>query len=97
MFGDVLTIPSPDLLTALNWVDAALGQVINKLKEKDLYKSTLIVVASKHGQSAIDPTAFKKVDPAVFTAKLAVETGHITVRTHLRPHSHLRQARGHKK
>ena len=70
---------TPDLLTALNFVDASLGTVVNKLKAKGFYNDTLIIVASKHGQSPINPNLFKEVDPANFTAALAVKTNHLTV------------------
>jgi hypothetical protein len=70
---------SPDLLTAMKFVDSSLGAIINGLKAKNLYQSTLIFICSKHGQSPIDPTAFKKVDPALVEAPLGVPHNHTTV------------------
>lgn len=60
-------------------MDASLGSIVNKLKQKNILDDTLIIVASKHGQAPIDPTLFKEVDPKVFAAELAVPTFHTTV------------------
>ena len=54
---------TPDLLRAIDFVDNSIGQVVAKLKEKNLYEDTLIFVASKHGQAPIDPKLFAEVDP----------------------------------
>lgn len=69
---------TPDLETAVKFVDHSLGAVINKMKAKNVYDDTLIIVCSKHGQSAIDPTLFKEVDPAVFAKEIGVNTSFIT-------------------
>ncbi|KAK5016848.1 hypothetical protein LTR39_001867 [Cryomyces antarcticus] len=58
---------TPALLQAFDFVDASLGAVVAKLKAKNLYNSTLIVVASKHGQAAIDPKLYAKIDPTLIT------------------------------
>ncbi|TDL24276.1 type I phosphodiesterase/nucleotide pyrophosphatase [Rickenella mellea] len=55
---------TPELLKALDFVDASLGKVVAKLESKSLLDDTLIIVASKHGQAPIDPTKFGEVDPA---------------------------------
>jgi predicted AlkP superfamily pyrophosphatase or phosphodiesterase len=39
----------------MDFVDESLGKIVAKLKSKALYKDTLIIVASKHGQAPIDP------------------------------------------
>lgn len=69
---------SPDLKTAMDFVDASLGQIVSKLKAKGIYDKTLIIVASKHGQSPIDPTKFRKIDPKNLTNYIGVPTDHIT-------------------
>lgn len=74
---------SPDLLKAMDFMDASLGAIVNKLKQKDLYEDTLIIVNSKHGQTPIDPTAFKEIDPKIFAAELVVPTFHTTVKDHV--------------
>jgi arylsulfatase A-like enzyme len=63
----------------MDFMDASLGAIVNKLKQKNLYEDTLIIVNSKHGQTPMDPIAFKEVDPKVFAAALAVPTFHTTV------------------
>ena len=69
---------TPDLETAVQFVDDSLGAVIDKLKAKNLYDETLMIVCSKHGQSPIDPSLFKKVDPDLFTKEVGVNTSFIT-------------------
>ena len=54
---------TPNLLKALDFVDASLGQIVSKLKSKGLLDDTLIIVASKHGQASINPKLFGEVDP----------------------------------
>lgn len=65
------------LLTAITFVDKSLGAVVNKLKAKNIYDQTLIIVCSKHGQSPIDPALFKEVDPATLTTEIGVNTSFI--------------------
>ncbi|KAM0796201.1 type I phosphodiesterase/nucleotide pyrophosphatase [Usnea florida] len=55
------------ILEAIDFVDASLGAVVNKLKSKGLYNDTLIIVASKHGNAPINPALFGEVDPAQIT------------------------------
>ncbi|HLH01873.1 MAG TPA: alkaline phosphatase family protein [Bryobacteraceae bacterium] len=55
---DAAGTPGPELLTEIEYVDAALGQMVDNLKDQGLYDSTLIVVTAKHGQSPIDPNRF---------------------------------------
>jgi arylsulfatase A-like enzyme len=54
-------------------VDASLGKVVAKLIEKKIYDKTLIVVASKHGQTPIDPTKYMKIDPQGVTNATGVD------------------------
>ncbi|GAB7351219.1 hypothetical protein MBLNU459_g1655t1 [Dothideomycetes sp. NU459] len=58
---------SPAITQALDFVDASLGAIVNKLKAKNLYEKTLIIVASKHGQAPINPELRNTVDPAQIT------------------------------
>ncbi len=39
------------------FVDAAIGEWVQELKDRGLYESTLVIITAKHGQSPIDPTA----------------------------------------
>ena len=43
--------PSAALLREIEFVDAAIGQMVSALKSQGIYDSTLIVVTAKHGQS----------------------------------------------
>ncbi len=53
-YTDVYGTPSNNLLSEANFIDAAVGLMVKELKAKGLYDSTLIIIAAKHGQSAID-------------------------------------------
>src|SRR5262249_4368911 len=52
---DAIGTPSASLLTEIQFVDEAIGQMVAALKARGLFDSTLIVVSAKHGQSPIDP------------------------------------------
>ena len=53
-YSDVLGTPSAGLLSELRFVDDQIGRMVNELKKKGLYDSTLIIIGAKHGQSPID-------------------------------------------
>lgn len=69
---------TPELLKALDFVDSSFAQIISKLKQKDVYEDTLIIVASKHGQAPIDPTKYGKVDPSLVPAATGVNVSFTT-------------------
>ncbi len=50
--------PSTPLLNEIQFVDASIGDIVNALKDADLYDSTLIIISAKHGESPIDPTRY---------------------------------------
>jgi len=54
--------PSPGLVSAMEWTDHALGRMVHELKSRNLFDSTLFVIASKHGQSPIDPAKRKLME-----------------------------------
>ncbi len=58
---DAAATPSPNLQDAFDHTDQSLGKLVQKLKNKGLYNSTLIVISAKHGQSPIDPAKVQKV------------------------------------
>ncbi|OBT61845.1 hypothetical protein VE03_08811 [Pseudogymnoascus sp. 23342-1-I1] len=64
---------TPQLLKALDFVDAALGQVVAALKAKGIYDETLITVVSKHGQSPIDPAKYAKINGDLISAATGVD------------------------
>jgi hypothetical protein len=57
-YVDAAGTPAPELLGEIEYVDAAIGQMIDNLKDQGLYDSTLVVITAKHGQSPIDPHRF---------------------------------------
>ena len=58
---DAAGTPTDNLLSEIEFVDDSIGEMVNKLKDRGLYESTLIIVTAKHGQSPIDPHAFDAV------------------------------------
>jgi arylsulfatase A-like enzyme len=46
------------MLAEIQFVDAAIGQMVDALKNDDLLRSTVIIITAKHGQSPIDPNRF---------------------------------------
>ena len=57
-YQDAFGRPTDELLSEIEFVDAAFAQWLAELKTRDLLDSTLIVVTAKHGQSPIDPNRF---------------------------------------
>jgi len=55
---DAAGTPSENLLSEIQFVDDAIGQMVMTLKDRGLSESTLIIITSKHGQSPIDPNLF---------------------------------------
>src|SRR5262249_34770701 len=51
---DAAATPSPQLALSLDFVDGALGQMLQTLEAQHLTRSTLVIVGAKHGQSPID-------------------------------------------
>jgi len=67
-YTDELATPSAALLDELNFVDAALTQMIDALKARKLVDSTLIIISAKHGQSPIDPLKLRTKNRGVVVA-----------------------------
>jgi hypothetical protein len=57
-YEDAQGTPRPKMLAEIQYVDAALGQMIDALKHEGLLESTTIIITAKHGQSPIDPNRF---------------------------------------
>jgi len=57
--------PTEVLSYALDAVDSDLRLIVEALRQRNLYESTLIIVTAKHGQSPIDPTKLAKIGDAV--------------------------------
>jgi hypothetical protein len=61
-YSDAGFTPSADLAEGLAHTDRSLGQIIAALKASHLYDKTLLVMASKHGNSPVDPKLVRKID-----------------------------------
>ena len=57
-YVDGMGTPTPSLLSEIVYVDKAIGSMVQELKNRGLYESTLVVITAKHGQSPIDPNRF---------------------------------------
>ena len=55
---DAAGTPTASLLAEIEFVDAAVGQMVAELRAHDLLDSTAIIVTAKHGQSPVDPHRF---------------------------------------
>ncbi len=51
-------VPTPELVKEIKYVDTAIGDMVNGLKNAGLYDSTLIIISAKHGEGPIDPSLF---------------------------------------
>jgi hypothetical protein len=57
-YTDAAGTPTPQMRGEIEYVDAAIGQMIAELKKQKLYDSTAIIVTAKHGQSPVDTHLF---------------------------------------
>ena len=57
-YEDAAGTPRPLMLGEIQYVDAAIGQMVAALKHEHLFDSTAIIITAKHGQSPIDPNRF---------------------------------------
>jgi hypothetical protein len=57
-YQSAAAVPTANLLNEIQYVDAAVGAIVNALKEKGIYDDTLVIVTAKHGESPIDPTLY---------------------------------------
>lgn len=61
-YSDAGFAPSADLAEGLAHTDRSLGQIVAALKASGLYDKTLLIMASKHGNSPVDPKLVRKID-----------------------------------
>ena len=57
-YEDAAGTPRPKMIAQIQFVDAAIGQMVEALKQQGLFDSTAIIISAKHGQSPIDPNRF---------------------------------------
>jgi hypothetical protein len=58
---DSIGTPSDSLFQEIKFVDNSIGLMVQELKKKSLYDSTLIIITAKHGQSGIDPKRLLRI------------------------------------
>jgi hypothetical protein len=57
-YSDGAGTPTPPMLGEIEFVDAAIGQMVEALNARGLSESTAIMITAKHGQSPIDTHRF---------------------------------------
>ena len=57
-YTDAAGTPTAAMLGEIEFVDAAMGQMVSELKKQGLLDSTLIIITAKHGQSPVDTNRF---------------------------------------
>ena len=57
-YQDAAGNPTPKLQSEIEFVDAAIGQMVEALRDQNLLESTTIIITAKHGQSPIDLARF---------------------------------------
>jgi hypothetical protein len=57
-YKNAAAVPSSELLNEVEYVDTAIGEIVNALKAAGIYNNTLVIVTAKHGESPIDPTRY---------------------------------------
>jgi hypothetical protein len=57
-YTDAAGTPTASLLSEFEFVDEAIGEMVQELKDHGLYESTLVIITAKHGQSPIDPSRY---------------------------------------
>ena len=57
-YTDPAATPTPAMASEITFVDGAIGEMVEALKDQKLLDSTTIIITAKHGQSPIDPNRF---------------------------------------
>jgi hypothetical protein len=57
-YQNAAALPSMALLQEIEYVDAAIGDIVGALKAAGIYDNTLLIITAKHGESSIDPTRY---------------------------------------
>jgi hypothetical protein len=55
---DAAGTPTPSMLAEFQFVDGAIGQMVDALRSQGLLEQTTIIITAKHGQSPVDTNAF---------------------------------------
>jgi hypothetical protein len=57
-YKNAAAVPGEQLLNEIEYVDTAIGDIVNALKTAGIYDNTLLIITAKHGDSPIDPTRY---------------------------------------
>jgi Type I phosphodiesterase / nucleotide pyrophosphatase len=57
-YKNAAAVPGAMLLEEIQYVDTAIGVIVNALKTAGIYEDTLLIITAKHGESPIDPTRY---------------------------------------
>jgi hypothetical protein len=57
-YKNAAAVPGAELLGEIEYVDTAIGEIVNALKTSGIYNTTLLIITAKHGESPIDPTRY---------------------------------------
>jgi len=57
-YKNAAALPTLELLKEIEYVDTAVGMIVNALKNAGIYNDTLLIITAKHGDSPIDPTRY---------------------------------------
>jgi hypothetical protein len=55
---DAAGTPTVEMRNEIEFVDGAIGQMVDLLRRRGLMESTVIIITAKHGQSPVDPNRF---------------------------------------
>jgi len=67
---------APGLAQALDYVDGAIGRMLDELDAQGVADDTLVILTAKHGNSPVDRGSLRWVDPAQFTPLInSVQSG----------------------
>jgi hypothetical protein len=60
-YTDAAGTPTTDMKKEIVYVDDAIGQMVDGLKDQNLLDTTLIIITAKHGQSPVDTNRFTEI------------------------------------
>ncbi len=61
-YTDAAGTPTANMKSEIVFVDDAIGQMVEQLKDQGLLESTLVIITAKHGQSPVDTHRFMPIN-----------------------------------
>jgi hypothetical protein len=74
-YTDAAGTPTANMKGEIMYVDDAIGQMVEQLKDQGLLDTTLIIITAKHGQSPIDTHRFQELGAGITTTPADVIAG----------------------